>query len=83
MMRDVSGVSPNTIGNPRSYILRWGWALPRQSGMRSSAIDQPFLFQGAEATLGGAEAACVEGGAAGAAPCFAVAAGAPPLSSGR
>ena len=60
-------------------ILRWRWTLPRQSGMRSSAIDQPFLFQGAEAILGGAEAACVEGGAAGVAAVVV----APPLSGGK
>jgi len=47
--------------------------------MRSSAIDQPFLFQGAEAILGGAEAACVEGGAAGVAAVVV----APPLSGGK
>ena len=60
-----------------------GIELPRQSGMRSSAIDQPFLFQGAEAILGGAEATCVAGGTNGVAAGFAAAIGPAPPSGGR
>ena len=64
-------------------ILRGVWALPRRSKARSSAVHQLFLFQGAEAILGGAAAACVVGGAAGVAAGLAATAGVPLPSGGR
>ena len=60
-------------------VLRWGWAPPRLSRGQGDAGSQPFLFQGADAILGGVAGVA---GAAGAG--FAVRAiAAAPFSGGR